>query len=810
MRNAKNLFGLGVSLYFWGLMDLTTTVLSGSARPLTEGPEDNLSDKLHQRMKRSWVWNQFFVLEEYTGTDPLYVGKLHSDMDRGDGSIKYILSGEGAGIVFTIDDTTGDIHAIQRLDREERSQYTLRAQALDRRTGRPMEPESEFIIKIQDINDNEPKFLDGPYVASVPEMSPVGTSVIQVTATDADDPTYGNSARVVYSILQGQPYFSVDSRTGLIRTALMNMDREAKEYYEVIVQAKDMGGQLGGLAGTTTVNITLSDVNDNPPRFPQKHYQMSVLESAPVSSTVGRVVAKDLDEGINAEMKYSLVDGDGLDVFDINTDPNYQVGIITVRKPLSFESKKSYTLKVEGANPHLEMRFLNLGPFRDTTTVHISVEDVDEPPVFEPSFYFVEVPEDVEIGATIQIISAKDPDVTNNSISDPGRFFYVDITSGALMTARPLDREDVSWHNITVLAMELNNPSQVGSVSVTVKVLDVNDNAPEFARFYEAFVCENAKAGQLIQTVSAIDRDDPQEGQHFYYSLAPEAANNPNFTLRDNQGLVVRLQASWITRVEIAFIQKEMLKDNTAWILTRRSGFRQHEQNIFYLPILISDNGRPVLSSTGTLTVHVCSCDEGGMVMSCNAEAYVLPVSLSRGALIAILACIFVLLVLVLLILSMRRQRKQPYIIDEEENIHENIVRYDDEGGGEEDTEAFDIAAMWNPREAQLVVKNRQDMLPEIESLSRYVPQACIMDNNVHNYVLAKLYEADMDLWAPPFDSLQTYMFEGNGSVAESLSSLQSVTTDSDQSYDYLTDWGPRFKKLAEMYGATDSSGALW
>lgn len=78
MSNAKNLFGLGVSLYFWGLMDLTTTVLSGSARPLTEGPEDNLSDKLHQRMKRSWVWNQFFVLEEYTGTDPLYVGKVRA------------------------------------------------------------------------------------------------------------------------------------------------------------------------------------------------------------------------------------------------------------------------------------------------------------------------------------------------------------------------------------------------------------------------------------------------------------------------------------------------------------------------------------------------------------------------------------------------------------------------------------------------------------------------------------------------------------------------------------------------------------
>lgn len=97
-------------------------------------------------------------------------------------------------------------------------------------------------------------------------------------------------------------------------------------------------------------------------------------------------------------------------------------------QPLSFESKKSYTLKVEGANPHLEMRFLNLGPFQDTTTVHISVEDVDEPPVFEPGFYFVEVPEDVTIGTTIQIISAKDPDVSNNSIRFSHRFHFVFIS----------------------------------------------------------------------------------------------------------------------------------------------------------------------------------------------------------------------------------------------------------------------------------------------------------------------------------------------------------------------------------------------
>lgn len=104
----------------------------------------------------------------------LLTSQLHSDMDKGDGSIRYILTGEGAGTTFTIDDSTGDIHAIQRLDREVKSQYVLRAQARNRLTDMPLEPESEFIVKIQDINDNEPKFLDGPYQATVPEMSKVG------------------------------------------------------------------------------------------------------------------------------------------------------------------------------------------------------------------------------------------------------------------------------------------------------------------------------------------------------------------------------------------------------------------------------------------------------------------------------------------------------------------------------------------------------------------------------------------------------------------------------------------------------------
>jgi len=104
----------------------------------------------------------------------VYILQLHSNSDKGDGSVKYILTGEGAGTIFIIDDTTGDILSTNSLDREQKTHYVLHSQAIDRRTNKPLEPESEFIIKVQDINDNAPKFTDGPYIVTVPEMSEMG------------------------------------------------------------------------------------------------------------------------------------------------------------------------------------------------------------------------------------------------------------------------------------------------------------------------------------------------------------------------------------------------------------------------------------------------------------------------------------------------------------------------------------------------------------------------------------------------------------------------------------------------------------
>lgn len=104
----------------------------------------------------------------------IFYFQIHTDSDEGEGNIKYTISGEGAGSIFIIDELTGDIHATERLDREEKAFYTLRAQARDRLSNDPLEPESEFVIKVQDINDSEPKFLEGPYIGSVAELSPIG------------------------------------------------------------------------------------------------------------------------------------------------------------------------------------------------------------------------------------------------------------------------------------------------------------------------------------------------------------------------------------------------------------------------------------------------------------------------------------------------------------------------------------------------------------------------------------------------------------------------------------------------------------
>ncbi|KAK1885119.1 Cadherin-18, partial [Dissostichus eleginoides] len=848
---------------------------------------------------------------------------LHSNSDKGDGSVRYILSGDGAGNIFVIDEVTGDISATKSLDRESKSHYVLHAQALDRNTEEALEPKSEFIIKVQDINDNAPTFPDGPVVATVPEMSELGTSVLQVTASDADDPTYGNSARIVYSVLQGQPYFSIDPKTGIIRTALSEMDREAREHYTVVIQAKDMAGQVGGLSGSTTINITLTDVNDNPPMFPQKNYQLYVPESAQVGKPVGKIKATDEDLGINGDIKYSIINSEGANTFSISTERDTREGIISLKKPLNYERKKTYTLHIEGTNTHVDPRFSYLGSFKDTATLKITVGDVDEAPVFSIDHYIMDVYENSPSGTEVGAVTARDPDSRNSPVryfldskEEGVRYFRIDESSGLIRTTQSLDREDMSWHNITVMASEVDNPSFLSHVPVTVQVLDVNDNPPEIATDEEVIVCESSRPGQVIQTVTAVDKDDFANGQRFSFAFPSQLPVNPNFTLKDNEGSVTCCQntlsalppaVSALMRLQIARLTAALINkrtallqppapsvaeccdgEHTAWlslsdsahtqpppftplfsshpptphlsslqfasrtlhslshppppiclliraeigvggevseqqndaaaevfsldssasIIARRRRFNQQTQELYELPIVVWDGGEPSLSGTSTLTLRVCPCQRHGKVRMCQGEAFLSSAGLSTGALIAILLCIVILLAIVVLFITLRRSKKEPLIISEED-IRENVVTYDDEGGGEEDTEAFDIIALRNPAAAE-EFKFRRDIRPEKRkhcALPRSHRAAAVEldESDVHEFIRQRLVEADMDTSVPPYDSLQTYAYEGQGSPTGSVSPLDTPGTQSEQDYNYLDNWGPQFQKLAELYAEAES-----
>ncbi|KAF2985304.1 hypothetical protein EK904_007619 [Melospiza melodia maxima] len=674
-----------------------------------------------RRVKRGWLWEPLFATEEQISPEPVYIGQVKSDLDKEDGNLEYVLAGEGAGSFFDIDKYTGKIYVKQKLDREKKPFYILTAKAINRSTQLPVEPDSEFIIKVRDINDNEPQFLDGPYVATVPEMSPDGTSVTQVTATDADDPSYGNGARLLYSLVEGQPYFSVEPKTGVIRMA-SEMDRETKDQYLVIIQAKDMVGQPGAFSATATVTINLSDINDNPPEFQQRLYYMSVSEEAPVGTTVGKVFAEDRDIGDNAAMDY-FIEADSPDVFNIITNEETQEGIILLKKRVDYESKRRYSIQVKAVNRYIDERFLKEGPFEDTTIVKINVEDADEPPIFTLDNYVMEIVEGAMRGALVGAVTARDPDDDESPVrysivhsSDLKRLFSINEHSGAIIATEPLDRERASWHNLTVTATETRNPEKISEANVYVQVLDVNDNAPEFPKNYETFVCENAVSGQ--------------------------------------------------------------------------------------------DNGTPPLTSTNTLTVTVCDCDTEVYTFYCRYGAFMYSLGLSTEGLVAALACIIIFLVFLLAIVAIRQQQQQkkPPFSEKMEDFRENIVSYDDEGGGEQDTEAFDISAL-RTRTVMRTHKPRKKVASEIQSLYRQSLQVGPDSAIFRQFISEKLEEANMDPSVPPYDSLQTYAFEGTGSLAGSLSSLGSNTSDMDQSYDYLADWGPHFKQLAGMYSSHRTVG---
>lgn len=744
-----------------------------------------------QRQKRHWIWNQMHIQEEKNSSLPHHVGKIISSENRK--NTKYVLRGEAADKIFRVNEVTGDVFAFERLDREKTAQYHLTALIVDKNTDKELEPPSNFVIKVYDVNDNWPVFTHPFYNASVAEMSAAGTSVFQLTAVDADDPTVAEHTTIMYHILKGDEYFGI-SDSGLIFTKVGTLDREAQARYEIVVEAQDAQG-LRGDSGTATVLIRLEDVNDNFPIFTQTDYVFTVPEDIRVGTSLGSLLVEDPDEPQNRMTKYSIVQGEFRDTFTIQTDPAHNKGVIKPTKPLDYERIQQYTFTIEATDPTINLRYSGSASGRNKARVTIRVTDVDEPPVFQQPFYHFQLQENLK-KPLVGSVAAVDPDAARRTIgysirrpSDPGHFFQIS-KQGNIYNEKELDREVTPWYNLTVEAKELDSrgkpTGKESVVQVHIEVLDVNDNPPRFAKPYEPTVCENAEKGTLVVQIFAIDEDVTPKDVKFRFSLNTK---DSNFTLTDNH-------------------------DNTANVTVKYGHFDREHTKVHHLPVLISDNGRPSLTGTSTLTVTVCKCDEYGEATFCNGKLYqgynIIPV------LVAIFLCILTITVITVLLFLRRRLRKQGRAHGKSvPEIHEQLVAYDEEGGGEMDTTSYDVSVLNSVRRGAGAgakpPRATRDVRPsaayaQVQKPPRHLPPPRPGElGDMAAVIEAKKDEADLDGSGLPYDTLHLFDYEGAESIAESLSTLGTGSSDSDVDYDFLNDWGPRFKMLAELY-RTDSA----
>ncbi|XP_071199905.1 neural-cadherin-like [Salvelinus alpinus] len=535
--------------------------------------------------------NEYYgsVTEELDGSPVfvLQVTAIDPDKDADQVAVRYSLHGQGSESKFVIDEITGKMYAQKTLDREERAVWRFVVLATDEE-GEGLTGFTDVIINVWDINDNAPSFVcvpDGCH-GNVAENSPPGTFVMEMTATDLDDTAVGQNAILSYRIIENAhdagaaDFFTVDASTGTISVATGGLDREVAERHQLVVEAKDGEGMMG----TATATIIITDLNDHTPRFKEKWCGARVSESSPPDSTVLKLDAVDPDSGAHGLLGFSVAAGDQGERFYMVSHKAEQSGTLRLRKRLDYErpgeQQFNLTIRVEDSD------FSSL--------IHCIIQVVDENdhvPVFAPTSYpLAPLPEDVAVGTSITQVRASDSDSDLNgeiiySISpesDPYSHFTVD-RNGIMTVTRPLDREIVAEYQLVVLATDRGSPALTGSTTVQLSLLDVNDNGPELEVTYNPVLWENSPAPQVVwlnktsSLLHVIDRDSLENGPPFSLSLPRLYA--PDFHLQDHG-------------------------DGTA-TLTALHRFDRERQREFFLPLVMTDSGRPPMTVTNTLTVTV-------------------------------------------------------------------------------------------------------------------------------------------------------------------------------------------------------------
>ncbi|XP_072318325.1 protocadherin-10a isoform X3 [Eucyclogobius newberryi] len=466
------------------------------------------------------------------------------------------------------------------LDREQQAVHRYVLTAVDggvpQRTGTAL-----LVVKVLDSNDNAPTFDQSVYSVNLREISPVGTLVIELNATDVDE---GQNGEVVYSfsshnVPRIKDLFSIDDRTGRIEVA-GEIDYEESNTHQIYVQAKDLGANA--VPAHCKVLVKLVDVNDNTPEIGFSTVTESVSEQDAPGTVIALFSVSDRDSGDNGQMSCEIL---GDVPFKLKSSFKNYYTIVT-DGPLDRESTDTYTITVvakDKGKPSLATS--------KSIKVHVSDEN-DNAPRFKQAVYDVYVTENNVPGAFIQGVSALDPDIGQNAlitysilecdIQGMSVETYVSINkeTGYLYALRSFDYEQLKEFSFMVQAKDSGAAELFSNATVNVIIVDQNDNAPSVIApigkngTAKEHLPRSAEPGYLVTRVVAMDGDDG-ENARLSYSI-----------LRGNEMGMFRMD--W----------------RTGELRTARRVSPKRDPQAFYdLLIEVRDHGQPPLSSSASVSV---------------------------------------------------------------------------------------------------------------------------------------------------------------------------------------------------------------
>lgn len=471
-------------------------------------------------------------------------------------NLQYVLKPSSDSAGFKLNARTGLITTTKLMDFRDRAHYQLHIRAS------PGLASTTVVVDIVDCNNHAPIFNRSSYEGTFDENIPPGTSVLTVTATDQD---HGENGYVTYSIARPKSVpFSIDPYLGIISTS-KPMDYELmKRIYTFRVRASDWGSPFRQ-EKEVSVSLRLRNLNDNRPMFEEVNCTVAIREDWPVGKSVMTVSAIDVDELQN--LKYEFVAGNALEYFDLN----HFSGVISLKRSFvnhTTGQSINYSLKItasDGKN-YASPTTLNVTVVKDprlevpvrcdktgvlthfTKTILHSVElqnqdsnDEDftslsayqvnhHTPQFEDHFpQSIDILESVPLNILLARLAATDPDTGFNGklvyvIADGNEegCFDIELETGLLTVAAPLDYEATSFYILNVTVYDLGTPQKSSWKLLTVNVKDWNDNAPRFPPGgYQVTISEDTEIGTTIAELKAKDADSEDNGRVRYTLLSP-------------------------------------------------------------------------------------------------------------------------------------------------------------------------------------------------------------------------------------------------------------------------------------------------